>query len=43
MLAALMCSTFAIRAWTGDKRDPLRRTFMILGSIVGLYFGSFTL
>ncbi len=43
MLAALMCGTFAIRAWSKDKRDPLRRTFMLLGSIAGVYYGSFTL
>jgi two-component system, NtrC family, sensor histidine kinase HydH len=43
MLAALMCSTFAIRAWGTDKRDPLRRTFMLFGSLTGIYFGSFTL
>ena len=43
MLAALMCGTLAIRAWGKDRRDPLRRTFMLLGSIAGIYFGSFTL
>ncbi len=43
MLAALMCGTLAMRAWGVDKRDPLRRTFMLLGSIAGIYFGSFTL
>ena len=43
MLAALMCGTLAMRAWGKDKRDPLRRSFMLLGSITSIYFGSFTL
>ena len=43
MLAALMCGTLAMRAWGKDRSDPLRRTFMLLGSIAGIYFGSFTL
>ena len=43
MLAALMCGTLAMRAWGKDKRDPLRRSFMLLGSITSIYYGSFTL
>ena len=43
MLASLMCGTLAMRAWTKDKRDALRRSFMLLGSITSIYYGSFTL
>ncbi len=43
MLAALMCGTFAFRAWSKDQADPLRRTFMLLGAIASIYYGSFTL
>jgi len=43
MLAALMCGAFAMRAWSKDKRDPLRRAFMLLGAMASIYYGSFTL
>jgi two-component system sensor histidine kinase HydH len=43
MLAALLCGTFAIRAWSVDRRDPLRRAFMLVGGLCGVYYGSFTL
>jgi two-component system, NtrC family, sensor histidine kinase HydH len=43
MLAALMCGTFAMRAWSKDRRDPIRRTFMLLGAMASVYYGSFTL
>ena len=43
MLAALLCSSFALRAWTADRRDPVRKAFMVLGGLMGVYYGAFTL
>jgi two-component system sensor histidine kinase HydH len=43
MLAALLCGSFALRSWWVDRRDPVRRAFMVLGGLTSLYYGSFTL
>ncbi len=43
MLAALFCSAFAIRAWTADRRDPVRQAFMVFGGLTGVYYASFTM
>ena len=43
MLAALLCGTFAIRSWMVDRTDPVRRAFMVLGGLTGVYYASFTI
>jgi len=43
LLAAVFCSGFALRAWAGDRHDPVRRAFVVLGSLVGAYYGGFAL
>jgi signal transduction histidine kinase len=43
MLAGLLCGTFAVRSWMVDRKDPVRRAFMVLGGLTSLYYASFTL
>lgn len=43
LLAAVFCLGIALRAWNGDRGDPVRRAFVVLGALVGVYFAGFAL
>lgn len=43
LLAAVFCLGFALRAWTGDRDDPVRRAFVVLGALCGIYYAGFAL
>jgi len=42
MLAAILCGVFAMRAWSGDRSDPVRRAFMTLGALMSASYAGFT-
>ena len=43
MFAAAFCAAFALQSWTGDRGDPVRRAFTLLGALISLNYVSFTL
>ncbi|MCB9777579.1 MAG: hypothetical protein H6742_03360 [Alphaproteobacteria bacterium] len=43
LVAAVSCIGFALRAWNGDRRDPARRAFVLLGTLLGLMYAGFML
>jgi len=43
LLAALFCGGFALRVWTGDRLEPVRRAFTVLGAVTALSFLGFAL
>ncbi|NOY24476.1 MAG: hypothetical protein GXP62_01250 [Oligoflexia bacterium] len=43
LLAAVFCLGLALRAWNGDRDDPIRRAFVVLGAVTGIFYAGFAL
>lgn len=43
LLAAAFSMGLTLRAWAGDRADPVRRAFVVLGALFATYYGGFAL
>ncbi len=41
LLAAGFCFGLALRTWAGERQDPARRSFMVLGVLAGVMYAGF--